>query len=696
MARLGEAGLPAPSLRLERLEWGILEIRDLRAADEVLSVARLEVRFGAWALLSGRVEELRARDVELRGEAADALPVLDALWTLLGPGTEAELGPRWDRLAVETARFALETPLGGLEATGSGRVARLRDAGVEGELRLEAKRGPMRGQVVLRGRAAPEELYGQLDLELLGSGSFASGSLESGSLNLDAELRGRPEEAELVLRDCADLRISGLLWRDVLALVSPLRACLGAPEQAILRLGRSPAGERRLEGALEVPPARFDLELGSERTRAEGETPRISLALAGSPEHPTLQLDSRRGYLRASEPALEVRDLDGSLQWSPGSGLRGRLGLDLSETLRLPRLGLALELSPEAGGTSFRAFLGDDARRLALQLAGRAGGVGQPLRAELSLQPVSLGRDGVELLRLLPGLEDAEAMGTLAALGSLVWGKRGLSGSADVALRDVTFTSSRASVERANGVVRLEGPSPLSAPPGQLLSVARLDFGVELLDGLARFGLAPDGAFVIEPSAWTLAGGEAVARGSLEPEVADPLVLRVEDADVAALFALLDLPGIGGEGSLSGEIALARGEGGLLIESASFGSEGSGWIRYRPGPEQPDEVFAALAPRAEALANFRYDELRLELSGAVPGNVDVAVMLLGANPDLGELSPVELHFDVPGALEPRPGVPTREHAVPAEVSEQLSSFEDRLRRRVRATRLTRPPTASRG
>ena len=84
-----------------------------------------------------------------------------------------------------------------------------------------------------------------------------------------------------------------------------------------------------------------------------------------------------------------------------------------------------------------------------------------------------------------------------------------------------------------------------------------------------------------------------------------------------------------------------------------------------------------MAPRAEALANFRYEELRLELAGQVPGAVNVGVTLLGANPDLGESSPVELRFDVPGAFEPRPGVTVRDAAVPQDVAERLAAFDAR-------------------
>jgi hypothetical protein len=84
-----------------------------------------------------------------------------------------------------------------------------------------------------------------------------------------------------------------------------------------------------------------------------------------------------------------------------------------------------------------------------------------------------------------------------------------------------------------------------------------------------------------------------------------------------------------------------------------------------------------LAPRAEALANFRYDELELELAGQVPGPVEVLVTLVGANPDLGDASPIELRFDVPGSLEPRPEVAVPQAVIPPEVAEALAAFDAR-------------------
>ncbi len=352
---------------------------------------------------------------------------------------------------------------------------------------------------------------------------------------------------------------------------------------------------------------------------------------------------------------------------------------DLLETRRLPRLRLTLDARRQRSGTGFELRLQDDARRLGLEIVGRVATDG-PARAELRLEPVSLDAEGIELLRALPPLADSTASGTLAALGSGVWGSDGPEGHLELALRDVGLASRHAHVELASGVVRLEGPMPLTAPPDQLLSMARLDMGLELLDGFARFGLDAERGPVVDGSRFSFAGGWAEARGALHGE--EPLVLTVEGVDPAALFDGLDLPELVGEGSLAGTLALTPGDEGLAIQ-ASLLSEEAGGLRYRPGAEEPEEVRQALAPHAEALADFRYDELEVGFSGRLPGAVDVVVTLAGSSPAL-PADTGELLVEVPGALEPRPGTTLREHVLPDEVEARLAAFEAQLGERAPA------------
>ncbi|MEN8181804.1 MAG: YdbH domain-containing protein [Myxococcota bacterium] len=671
LAVVREAGLSDASLRVTRFDWGFLEVRELRAAGDSLAVARIEARFTVRSLLERRPVELLLRGVEFAGTPAALAGPLRAGGTLLGEG--AELAP--DRLEVESARLSLETPLGRVELTVSARGLRSRDSIFGGVVDAELRAGLVRGHTTLSGSVRGEELQATLDLELDASGSFSAGSLGAAGLNLEARMFRSAAGLELALRECADLQVDGLIFDGIVAFVSPLRACLGQADERLL-LVSSDAGKGTLEGAFEIPPLRLDLELG-DRVRAEGETPHLALSVTGNPTAPVLGISAQRGLLEVPDLELEFRDLAGSLSWSPGAGVEGTLRLqeilDVASPARLPRLSWVGRAERGEGGTRFEATLADDSRRLVLELSGLDPESG-PGRAELRLHPLSLGPDGAELLRLLPGLGDAEASGTLAAQGSFGWGAAGFEGGVDLALREVDLASEWAFLERANAVLRLEGLSPPALPPGQLLSSARFDFGFELADGWVRFAALPEAGLVIEEGEWSFAGGTAAAAGALDGSNAAPLVLEVEEADLAELFGLLDLPELVGEGLLFGEIPLVRTEDGLSVRDARLDAGGDGRIRYQPSADEPDEVRAVLAPFADALADFRYEVLELALDGEVPGAVEVGLTLLGTSVEGGE--PLEIHLELPGHLDPSSAPEAFEHEVPEEIESRLEAFAE--------------------
>ena len=61
----------------------------------------------------------------------------------------------------------------------------------------------------------------------------------------------------------------------------------------------------------------------------------------------------------------------------------------------------------------------------------------------------------------------------------------------DIAVRDLSVTSEQGNVENLNAAVRVDGPWPLSTPKKQLLSMALVDFGLQLQNGLIAFQLSP-------------------------------------------------------------------------------------------------------------------------------------------------------------------------------------------------------------
>jgi hypothetical protein len=170
-----------------------------------------------------------------------------------------------------------------------------------------------------------------------------------------------------------------------------------------------------------------------------------------------------------------------------------------------------------------------------------------------------------------------------------------------------------------------------------LISVAVIDNGFQLTDGLIEFQLLPDGLLDVREAEWQWAGGVLRTEGRFDPMAdSQQFVLEVEGVELEELLALVDLEGLEGSGTLEGEIPIFRSGEVVEIRDAELrgGPEG-GTIRYRPDP-----TVSALATREQgmdllfgALEDFRYDALRLTVDGDARGDVSLSVHLGGSNPN---------------------------------------------------------------
>jgi hypothetical protein len=319
--------------------------------------------------------------------------------------------------------------------------------------------------------------------------------------------------------------------------------------------------------------------------------------------------------------------------------------------------------------------------RLALTLRGahdpaRGGG-----RADLTLAPLVLEtgklRPSDVLPRLAPLLKSAD--GSLGATGELRWSGFDLTGFVDLGVRDLTLRTPAALLERVNAALRIEGPWPPRMAPGQLVSMARLDFGLELTNGLVSTGVREDGVLQIESAEWEFAGGTIRSGGTLDLTAEEQgIFLTVRDVDLAALLALVNLEGLSGTGRLDGVLPLTLGGSSIEIRDAVLAAppEG-GWIRYRPeggATAVASAAGAAFDDLLEALRNFRYERLQLTLNGDTEGDVIVAVSLLGANPEHRDGQPYEFNLSVDGRLADLVRQSGAAYRIPAQIEQRLEKI----------------------
>lgn len=300
---------------------------------------------------------------------------------------------------------------------------------------------------------------------------------------------------------------------------------------------------------------------------------------------------------------------------------------------------------------------------------------------QFDTDPLEFRSGGLQPVALIPQVKGMieTASGSIEAKGSIHWGAgEDLRSQLDIALRDLSVTSIQGSIENLNAAIRVEGPWPPSTPAKQLLSMAQIDFGLQLQNGLIAFQLRPDGMLDVSSAEWTLAGGKVRTRGRIDPTaMSQSLVLDLTDLELSELLELVDLSGLSGSGQLRGRIPIRRRGTTVEIRDGQLSATpAGGWIRY-----QPNAGVAGIANQGQgfdvllaALRNFHFRELSASIDGDTEGPVNVAIHLAGANPDYLSGHPVEFNLNVEAHLVDLLRNATAVYKIPQQIEDRLAEI----------------------
>jgi hypothetical protein len=206
-----------------------------------------------------------------------------------------------------------------------------------------------------------------------------------------------------------------------------------------------------------------------------------------------------------------------------------------------------------------------------------------------------------------------------------------------------------------------------------------LDLGLELLDGLIEFQLRPDGLLDLRSAEWRWGGGAVRGAGVIDPMAeSQQLVLEVDEVELAEVVALIDLEGLEGNGTLSGEIPIFREAETVEIRGGELrGAPEGGRIRYRSAAAS--EALASQGYGMEqllgALEDFYYDSLLLTVDGDTRGEAEVAVRLGGFNPNYQGGRRVEFNLNVEAHLADLLREGLAAYRVPEIIEKRLEEFQ---------------------
>jgi hypothetical protein len=129
-------------------------------------------------------------------------------------------------------------------------------------------------------------------------------------------------------------------------------------------------------------------------------------------------------------------------------------------------------------------------------------------------------------------------------------------------------------------------------------------------------------------------------------------------------------------GTLDGTIPVRFAKGDVIIEDANLASREPGELRYLPDgvPSGLGSDEASLDLVLEALSNFQYQRLEVNLDRAADGETVVGLHIAGANPDLYDGYPIELNVSLTGALDQIVRDSLAGYRIPEAIRERLSGF----------------------
>ena len=439
------------------------------------------------------------------------------------------------------------------------------------------------------------------------------------------------------------------------------------------RLECQPAGIRRPPHGGEAP-----LRLEAETLQVEIEAlPTVSAAAGSSCSGGAVQSPAHR--LRLSGIGAEAQLSGGGLEPGRPVPIAVAAIVHEGEPPWFAPLSLQGSVQPEGDRIGFDIKLAHTAGAAAMSVRGQhdlASGAG---RAQVELPPVDLAPGQLQPGQLSPRLGGMvqDVSGRLALDGSVGWGTGDLRADLALLVESLAFSSGPARFEQVNGVIALDRLAPPSTPPGQQLAVGLVNIGLPLTNGLLTFDLEP-GQLLVEQLRWQFAEGRIrAAPFTIGSEgMRFSTTLSAERLQLNEIFALAQLDGLTGEGTMHGTVPITVAGSEATVRGGELVSDRPGWVRYRP-----EEAPAALQAGGQnvnlllqALENFRYEKLRLTIDGRTDGEMDVGLHLAGANPDLYGGHPIEFNLNLEGALANVVRAGLAGYQIPERIRERMQGF----------------------
>jgi hypothetical protein len=305
----------------------------------------------------------------------------------------------------------------------------------------------------------------------------------------------------------------------------------------------------------------------------------------------------------------------------------------------------------------------------------RASGIGQ---SSVMLAPIMFQVGVVQPRDFFPAIGEAlpRLTGSAALSGAVTWRDKIVSPALRLRLTDVAYEPEGARLSKINGDIEFTGLWPVATAPNQVLNGTVEAGGLAPGNATLTFRLLAKPALNVESLRMDFVGGQLTA----SPFIIDPMrpnfetVIGLRQIDLAAVLKLVGVDGLRGSGHVDGAIPLAVSGGKVVIREGKLAASGPGVLQLRSDvlPKQITDAGESMTLALQALEDFHYDTLAIDLAESHTGNGTISLRLQGRNPAVLDGKAFDLNITFESNFDRLIGLALRSMAVAQELLRQTT------------------------
>lgn len=518
--------------------------------------------------------------------------------------------------------------------------------------------------------------------------------IQEAALSLVGNLLFQDDRVMWTPKKGGEIQIKGIRWKEPVVHLKSLRLKIDKTPHPLLEASWKESPQASLTFQTSLTPFPFDVNAAApraERIRIQAKLPplRLSGRISGPAWQPTIGLKLNGGEVNIPRHQIALKGLGAQFRSKPfesGHDISAEFNVRQVLHTRAASFFKPLRFKGNIKGTSnrlrFQSQFTEDNGVMVFDLNGVQNISSGTGNMKIKLHPITFAPQVTQPQELFPFLKDTftSASGKIALDGTIQWGDR-LVSNVQMLAEELNLEAMGMKLNRINTVLQLNKIWPPSTPPGQEVSIALMNVGLPLTNGIFTFHLKPTGLLFLNRGEWQVAGGKLFVRNvSIDPNRMEHKInIEVRDVDLQALSELSKVEGLTATGRLGGQIPvqIQTQKKRIVIEEGLLqATPEGGRIRYNPRVVPP--VFQYGGERTQlvlsALKDFRYKTLQLHLNGPSDGEAKIRTHLRGSNPDFFNNRAVEFNLNLSGPLGQIIQASTEGYRIPESIQKKLDKF----------------------